>query len=107
MSLESAVDSLWIENIIVVMTGDSVAPSKLSSLDKGYGMVDVINRLALIMFALTIMNLSDIPHADLLKRIEESKFVWINSNMPNLPGTLDTLPSYAIVSPNSNSSSST
>ena len=60
-------------------------------------MVDVMNKVGFdyVCFG---NHESDIPHADLLKRIEQSKFVWINSNMPNLPmGKLDPLPSYATV----------
>lgn len=69
---------------IATLNGDFVAPSLLSSLDKGHGMVDCMN-IAGIDYVCFGNHENDIPLNQLHNRIKESKFTWINSNMQSLP----------------------
>lgn len=69
---------------IGVLPGDFVAPSLLSSLDKGNGMVDCMNASG-IDYVCIGNHESDIPLANLHARMKQSRFMWINSNMPNFP----------------------
>ena len=95
---------------ISVLAGDFVAPSLLSSLDFGKGMIDVMNECGLD-YCCFGNHENDIPYNELLKRISESKFTWINSNIPDLPLNTErvsatpwllpnkTMPTYCIVKP--------
>eukprot|EP01064_Diplonema_japonicum_P008599 TRINITY_DN16045_c0_g1_i2.p1 TRINITY_DN16045_c0_g1~~TRINITY_DN16045_c0_g1_i2.p1 ORF type:complete len:574 (+),score=168.19 TRINITY_DN16045_c0_g1_i2:132-1853(+) len=77
---------------IKVLAGDFLAPSVLSKLDNGIGMVDVLNHCALDYVCLGNHE-NDVPYAELMKRICESKFTWISSNMdPPLPQKVRDLP---------------
>lgn len=71
------------DKVIVTLAGDFVSPSALSSLDKGRGMVDVLNNCG-VDFASLGNHEADIAHRDLLDRVTESKFKWINTNFPGL-----------------------
>lgn len=81
-------------NTFCILAGDFIAPSLLSSLDKGKGMVDILNRAGFdyVCFG---NHEADISHHQLLKRIQESKFTWVNTNMQRLPMEGNpTLPDY-------------
>ena len=56
------------------------APSLLSSLDKGHAMVDVLNRIG-ITHACFGNHEADVPLSELRRRIRESNFVWVSTNM--------------------------
>ena len=91
---------------VSVLAGDFVAPSILSCLDSGRASVDVLGACG-IEYVCFGNHESDIPHAELLQRIEESTFAWINTNMtglslsPTLERTHHTkLPPHAIISTN-------
>ena len=83
---------------IGVLPGDFVAPSLLSSLDKGNGMVDCMNAAG-IDYVCIGNHESDIPLPNLHQRMRQSKFQWINSNMPDfpLPEGFGPLPVYEII----------
>lgn len=83
---------------IGVLPGDFVAPSLLSSLDKGNGMVDCMNAAG-IDYVCIGNHESDIPLQNLHQRIRQSSFKWVNSNMPDfpLPEGLGPLPVYEII----------
>ena len=84
---------------ISTLPGDFVAPSILSSLDKGSSMIECLNMCELD-YASIGNHESDIPLKQLHCRMRESKFTWINSNMPDLPlpEILPTPPASASVS---------
>jgi|LauGreSBDMM110SN_4_FD.fasta_scaffold11213_2 2',3'-cyclic-nucleotide 2'-phosphodiesterase (5'-nucleotidase family)/Ca2+-binding EF-hand superfamily protein len=85
------------DKIIGVLPGDFVGPSLLSSLDKGYGMVDCLNLCGMDYVSIGNHE-NDIPLAQLHLRIKQSNFQWINSNMRTLPLPSDiSLPEYSIV----------
>lgn len=85
------------DKIIGVLPGDFVGPSLLSSLDKGYGMVDCLNLCGMDYVSIGNHE-NDIPLAQLHLRIKQSNFQWINSNMSTLPLPSDiNLPEYSIV----------
>jgi len=69
------------ENVVTTLAGDFVAPSLLSSLDGGAGMVEVLNALP-IDYVCFGNHESDIPYLKLKMRIREFGGVWLNSNMP-------------------------
>lgn len=50
----------------------------------GMGMVDVMNDVG-IEFVCFGNHEQDVAHKDMLKRIKESKFKWINTNAPSMP----------------------
>lgn len=67
-------------NVLTTLAGDFLAPSLLSSLDHGAGMVMVMN--AIPIHAVCFGNHEcDVSHQALLSRIEEFNGVWLNSNM--------------------------
>ncbi|KAI9020331.1 Metallo-dependent phosphatase-like protein [Hyaloraphidium curvatum] len=68
--------------VICTVAGDFLSPSQLSSLDFGQGMVRVLNACG-VDYACLGNHESDVPHAGIVKRIDESEFVWINTNLPN------------------------
>lgn len=65
---------------ISILTGDFLAPYLLSSLDKGTGMVSMLNNVPIdyVMFG---NHEDDLPHPQVCKRIAEYKGTWLNSNM--------------------------
>jgi len=84
------------DKVIGTISGDFLAPSLLSSLDKGLGMVDVLNK-SNIDYASIGNHEADIPLDQLFKRIRQSNFTWINSNMDlNCPDDIK-LPKYSII----------
>ena len=81
---------------IAVLAGDFVAPSLLSALDMGFGMVDTL-LYAGIRYVCFGNHENDIPLEALFKRIEEFQSkggVWLNTNMPEFPVEL---PEYSIL----------
>lgn len=97
IKIEAAKDS---ENLktISLLPGDFLAPSLLSSLDKGIGMVDCLNHCNLD-FCCIGNHENDVGIRQLQERIKQSKFTWVNSNMQSLPLLPDQrpLPEYSIV----------
>ena len=83
---------------IGVVPGDFVAPSLLSSLDRGLGMVDCMNAAG-VDYVCIGNHESDIPVSALHDRIRESRFVWLNSNMPEFPRSpsLPEMPEFRVV----------
>ena len=65
---------------LVVLAGDFTAPSLLSSLDAGRGMVDCLNDLGVTHVVLGNHE-DDIPRAELHARIAQLEGVWLSSNV--------------------------
>ena len=66
--------------LLVTIAGDFVAPSLLSSLDAGRGMVECLNALG-ITHACYGNHEADIPTEELRLRVGELHGVWLNTNM--------------------------
>lgn len=83
---------------IAVLPGDFVSPSVLSSLDKGYGMIDCMNEAG-IDYVCMGNHENDIGQEALYQRIRESRFTWVNSNMQSmpLPPDIPRLPEYCVI----------
>ena len=83
-------------NTITMLPGDFLAPSLLSSLDKGKGMVDLLNRVGGvgIQYVCFGNHETDVPIEDMRRRIGEFKGVWLNTNMPDFRPAL---PDFKIV----------
>lgn len=86
------------DRTLVVLAGDFLGPSLLSSLDKGAGIVDILNRVGITHVCFGNHE-CDVPLQSLKKRIsKQSKFTWVNSNMRELDEKLGvTTPEYDIV----------
>ncbi|CAE7252949.1 unnamed protein product [Symbiodinium natans] len=65
---------------ITVLTGDFLAPYLLSSIDRGAGMVRMLNETP-IQYVTWGNHEADLSHEDVMCRVEEYQGVWINSNM--------------------------
>lgn len=76
------------DKTLVILAGDFLGPSLLSSLDKGRGMVDTMNACEITHVCIGNHE-TDVPMPDLTSRILESKFVWVNTNMRELDEKLD------------------
>ena len=87
-----------VSKVISILPGDFVAPSLLSSLDSGRSMIDVLN-IAELDYACIGNHESDIKFRDLHKRMRESNFTWINSNMPDfeMGAGMNPMPEYCII----------
>lgn len=73
--------------VLVTNGGDMLAPSLLSSLDKGRHMVELMNAIGVDMAAPGNHEF-DFGEAVLEERIGESEFLWLSSNLsPSLSGT--------------------
>jgi 2',3'-cyclic-nucleotide 2'-phosphodiesterase (5'-nucleotidase family) len=70
------------------MAGDVLGPSLLSSLDKGRGMVDVMNQCG-FSHACFGNHETDVPINAIAPQIFQSNFVWLNTNMRQLDEKLD------------------
>lgn len=68
-------------NVIVTLAGDFIAPSLLSALDHGAGMIELMNSVGVTHVCFGNHE-SDVPYESLKQRIGEFKGKWINSNMP-------------------------
>eukprot|EP01134_Creolimax_fragrantissima_P000832 CFRG0832T1 len=94
--LKRAINQLKDENTVTIMAGDFLAPCLLTSLDNGVGVVEVMNATG-FDYACFGNHECDVHQDELLKRIDQSKFTWINSNMQSM--TMDgrkALPEYVI-----------
>jgi 2',3'-cyclic-nucleotide 2'-phosphodiesterase (5'-nucleotidase family) len=69
-------------NVVTTLAGDFLAPSLLSSIDGGAGMVRVLNAIP-VDYVCFGNHESDIGHSKLCHRIEEFRGCWLNSNMPD------------------------
>ncbi|GFH56583.1 hypothetical protein CTEN210_13059 [Chaetoceros tenuissimus] len=73
---------------VIVVSGDFLAPSLLSSLDGGKGMVDVLHAIGVTHVSLG--NHEDDVSTDSLKQhIDANKFEWVNTNLRGLDEALD------------------
>ncbi len=82
------------DRYLVTLAGDFLGPSMLSSLDKGRGMVDVLNRIGVTHVCFGNHE-DDIEIAEMRQRISEFSGVWLNTNMPEF---LPPLPPYELLS---------
>ena len=70
-------------NVLTTLGGDFLAPSLLSSIDHGRGMVAAMN--AIPVHAVCFGNHEcDVPFGSLVHRVHEFKGTWLNSNMPSM-----------------------
>jgi 2',3'-cyclic-nucleotide 2'-phosphodiesterase (5'-nucleotidase family) len=68
------------DRLVVALPGDFLAPSVLSSLDNGHGMVACLNAVGVTH--VTFGNHEDdVPHRALLARIDELHAMWLGSNV--------------------------
>jgi len=65
---------------ISMLTGDFLAPYLLSSIDRGVGMVRMLNETP-VHYVTWGNHEADLSHEDVMCRVEEFQGVWINSNM--------------------------
>ena len=63
-----------------MLTGDFLAPYLLSAIDKGVGMMTMLNKIP-IDYVIWGNHEHDMAHADVMKREREYQGVWINTNM--------------------------
>ncbi|KAI9321961.1 Metallo-dependent phosphatase-like protein, partial [Obelidium mucronatum] len=85
--------------LIVLLPGDFISPSLLSSLDKGFGMIDVLNQVG-VDYVCFGNHEDDVDFASLKSRVAQSNFVWVNTNIPGikLPEDVsDRVPLYSVV----------
>lgn len=75
--------------LLVTLAGDFIAPSILSSLDKGAGMVDCLNEIP-ITHTIFGNHEDDVGMAELGKRVGEFRGTWLNTNMPTFRPALPT-----------------
>ena len=78
---------------VILIPGDFLAPSVISCVDQGASMVDCLNHLG-FQYCSFGNHETDVNIHALGERIRESKFVWINSNLVNLPDCIPKLPDY-------------
>ena len=81
--------------VVVSVGGDFVAPSLLSTVDYGAGMVECLRLMGTTHCTLGNHE-TDIPHGELLARLDELGAVVVNSNVPQLPG-LEDVPEVEVV----------
>ena len=72
----------------VVMAGDFLVPSLLSSLDKGRGMVDTMEMCGVTHVCFGNHE-TDVPSDAMVEWISQSDFVWLNTNMRDLDTKLN------------------
>lgn len=77
------------DRFITVMAGDFLAPSLLSSLDHGRGMVDCMNALP-ITHTIFGNHEADVELPELRARVQEFRGTWLNTNMPSFAPALPT-----------------
>ena len=95
--LKACIDAHRTDNSIVTCAGGFFAPSLLSSIDKGRGMLELMNRVG-VQFVCPGNHEAKIPFKELQQRMKDSKFTWLHSNMPDLNREgLRALQHYAIV----------
>ena len=94
--LRTLVDTVKAERegtVITTLAGDFLSPSVLSSLDRGRGMVQVLNAVG-IEYACLGNHEADVGLKALRKRLGEFDATLINSNVP---GAVDGAPATAVV----------
>ena len=94
--LRSLVDKWQAEHpgpTVVTLNGDFVSPSILSSMDKGFAMVDCMNAVG-ITHCCFGNHEQDVGHKHLQRRIQQYQGMWLNSNIPSYPAQMA---EYAIV----------
>ena len=64
-----------------MLTGDFLAPYLLASLDKGKGMVQILNSVPIDVLTWGNHDINDCAHADVMARAAEYKGTIVNSNM--------------------------
>lgn len=85
------------DKMIFLLSGDFLGPSLLSSLDGGRGMIDVLNMVGLTHCSIGNHE-ADVSTKHLVRRIKESKFEWVNTNMQDLGPKIGVLtPEFSIV----------
>ncbi|WP_437714057.1 5'-nucleotidase C-terminal domain-containing protein [Sorangium sp. So ce448] len=77
------------DRFLVVMAGDFLAPSLLSSLDHGRGMVDCMNALP-VTHTIFGNHEADVELPELRARVQEFRGTWLNTNMPSFAPALPT-----------------
>ncbi len=95
--LRTLVDAVKAERegkVITTLAGDFLSPSVLSSLDRGRGMVQVLNAVG-VDYACLGNHEADVGLKALRKRLGEFDATLINSNVP---GAVDGAPATAVVS---------
>ena len=95
--LRTLVDTVKAERegkVITTLAGDFLSPSVLSSLDRGRGMVQVLNAVG-VDYACLGNHEADVGLKALRKRLGEFSATLINSNVP---GAVDGAPATAVVS---------
>ncbi len=75
------------DRLITTLAGDFVAPSLLSSLDHGAGMIDCLNAVP-ITHACFGNHEQDVPPAALSQRVREFHGTWLNTNVPGFEPAL-------------------
>ncbi len=86
------------DRFIAVMAGDFLAPSLLSSLDHGRGMVDCMNAVP-ITHTIFGNHEADVELHELRARVQEFRGTWLNTNMPSFAPALPTHEILAVSSP--------
>jgi 2',3'-cyclic-nucleotide 2'-phosphodiesterase (5'-nucleotidase family) len=76
------------DKTLVILAGDFLGPSLLSSLDKGRGMVDCLNQCGFTHVCFGNHE-TDVPCEAIAQRILQSRFVWVNTNMRELDEKID------------------
>lgn len=79
--------------LLTTLAGDFVAPSLLSSLDRGHGMVDCLNAVPITHVCFGNHE-QDIPAEALAARVTEFRGTWLNTN---IPGFRPALPASQVV----------
>jgi len=76
------------DRLLVTLAGDFLAPSILSSLDKGAAMIDCLNAIP-VSHVIFGNHEDDVGMAELTRRVAEFRGAWLNTNMrtfrPPLP----------------------
>ena len=68
------------DRTLVTLAGDFLSPSLLSSLDRGRGMVDVLNHVPITRLCFGNHE-ADLPLHSIKRRVREFNGVWLNTNM--------------------------
>eukprot|EP00656_Telonema_subtile_P038097 TRINITY_DN4268_c0_g1_i2.p1 TRINITY_DN4268_c0_g1~~TRINITY_DN4268_c0_g1_i2.p1 ORF type:complete len:456 (-),score=114.44 TRINITY_DN4268_c0_g1_i2:688-2055(-) len=82
--VKSFIDAHRLPNTLVTLPGDFLMPSMLSAIDNGKAMVAMLNEIG-VDYVCIGNHEADVPLEQLHKRIQESSFTWLNTNMPDLP----------------------
>jgi len=83
------------QNTVITHGGDFCSPYLLASLDHGKGMIKMMN-LTKFDIACFGNHEADLKLPQLHRRIKESEFAWVNSNMPGFVPPEGKLPRYLV-----------